>query len=50
MIENSIHDLTTTILGLTEYEWESGDLGEGLKGRGEGGRGAEKDVELNKKQ
>ena len=27
---------------------EHGDLGRGLKGRGEAGRGAEKNVELNK--
>ena len=30
--------------------WEHGDLGRGLKGRGEAARGAEKNVELNKYQ
>ena len=30
--------------------WEHGNLGRGMKGRGEAGKGAEKNVELNKNQ
>ena len=35
---------------ISYVNWEYGDLGRGLKGRGEAGREAEKNVELNKKK